>query len=54
MTGEGLHYVVCKVEESLIHREIPRPNVDLAEYKYRFVRYIERTEGITIPFVGLG
>ena len=54
VTGEGLHYVVCKVEESLIHREIPRPNVDLAEYKYRFVRYIERTEGITIPFVGLG
>ncbi len=54
VTGEGLHYVVCKVEESLIHREISRPNVDLAEYKYRFVRYIERTEGITIPFVGLG
>lgn len=54
VTGEGLHYVVCKVEESLWHREIPRPNVDLAEYKYRFVRYIERTEGITIPFVGLG
>ena len=54
VTGEGLHYVVCKVEESLWHREIPRPTVDLAEYKYRFVRYIERTEGKTIPFVGLG
>ena len=52
--SEGLHYVVCKVEESLWHREIPRPTVDLAEYKYRFVRYIERTEGKTIPFVGLG
>lgn len=54
VNGEGLRYVVCKVEESLIHRQIPRPNTDLAENKYRFVRYLERTEGKTIPFVGLG
>lgn len=54
VTGEGLHYVVCKVEESLVHRQIPRPDTDLAENKYRFVRYLERTEGKTIPFIGLG
>lgn len=54
VTGEGLHYVVCKVEESLVHRQIPRPNTDLAENKYRFVRYLERTEGKPIPFIGLG
>ena len=54
VNGEGLRYVVCKVEESLIHRQIPRPNTDLAENKYRFVRYLERTEGKTIPFIGLG
>ena len=45
---------VCKVEESLMHREIPRPNTDLAENKYTFVRYLERTEGKPIPFVGRG
>lgn len=54
VTGSGLHYVVCKVEESLVHREMSRPNTDLAENKYTFVRYLERTEGKTIPFVGLG
>ena len=37
-------FFVCKVEESLLHREIPRPNTDLAENKYTFVRYLERTE----------
>ena len=50
----GLRFVVCKVEESLLHREIPRPNTDLAENKYTFVRYLERTEGKAIPFVGRG
>jgi len=54
VTGSGLHYVVCKVEESLVHREMSRPNTDLAENKYTFVRYLERTEGKPIPFVGLG
>ena len=49
-----LAFLVCKVEESLIHREIPRPNTDLAENKYIFVRYLERTEEKTIPFVGRG
>jgi sulfopyruvate decarboxylase subunit beta len=49
-----LGFLVCKVEESLLHREIPRPNTDLAENKYTFVRYLERTEGKTIPFVGRG
>jgi thiamine pyrophosphate-dependent acetolactate synthase large subunit-like protein len=49
-----LAFFVCKVEESLMHREIPRPNTDLAENKYTFVRYLERTEGKPIPFVGRG
>jgi thiamine pyrophosphate-dependent acetolactate synthase large subunit-like protein len=47
-------FFVCKVDESLMHREIPRPTTDLAENKYRFVRYLERTEGKTIPFIGRG
>jgi len=49
-----LGFVVCKVEESVIHREIPRPTTDLAENKYTFVRYLERTEKKTIPFIGRG
>jgi sulfopyruvate decarboxylase subunit beta len=49
-----LSFFVCKVEESLIHREIDRPEIDLAENKYRFVRYLERTEKKTIPFIGRG
>jgi sulfopyruvate decarboxylase subunit beta len=47
-------FVVCKVEESLLHRDIPRPTEDLAEGKYRFVRYLERTEGKPLPFIGRG
>jgi sulfopyruvate decarboxylase subunit beta len=49
-----LGFFICKVEESLLHREIPRPATDLAENKYRFVRYLERTEKKTIPFIGCG
>lgn len=49
-----LRFVVCKVEESLVHRKIPRPNIDLTENKYRFVRYLEQTEGGPIPFLGRG
>jgi thiamine pyrophosphate-dependent acetolactate synthase large subunit-like protein len=54
LTSNELGFFVCKVEESLLHREIPRPNTDLAENKYTFVRYVERTEGKTISFVGRG
>ncbi|HEY1234563.1 MAG TPA: thiamine pyrophosphate-dependent enzyme [Candidatus Binatia bacterium] len=54
LTSKELGFFVCKVEESLLHREIPRPNTDLAENKYRFVRYLERTEGKAVPFVGRG
>ncbi|HKA32548.1 MAG TPA: thiamine pyrophosphate-dependent enzyme [Candidatus Binatia bacterium] len=54
LNKRGFRFVVCKVEESLLHREIPRPTIDLAENKYRFVRYLERTEGKAIPFVGRG
>jgi sulfopyruvate decarboxylase subunit beta len=54
LTRNELAFFVCKVEESLLHREIPRPNTDLAENKYTFVRFLERTEEKTIPFVGRG
>jgi sulfopyruvate decarboxylase subunit beta len=54
LTQNELGFFVCKVEESLLHREIPRPNIDLAENKYAFVRYLERTEGKPIPFMGRG
>jgi thiamine pyrophosphate-dependent acetolactate synthase large subunit-like protein len=54
LTRDELGFLVCKVEESLMHREIPRPNTDLAENKYTFVRYLERTEEKIIPFVGRG
>ena len=47
-------FFICKVEESVLHREIPRPNTDLAENKYTFVRYLERTEKKSIPFIGRG
>ena len=53
ITQRGLRFVVCKIEESLVHREIVRSNVDLLETKYRFVRYLERTEGRPI-FIGRG
>ncbi|MEX0804971.1 MAG: thiamine pyrophosphate-dependent enzyme [Candidatus Binatia bacterium] len=46
-------FVVCKVEETLSHREIIRSNVDLLETKYRFVRYLEQTEDSPI-FLGRG
>jgi sulfopyruvate decarboxylase subunit beta len=54
LTRDELGFFVCKVDESLLHREIPRPDTDLAENKYTFVRYLERTEGKRIPFVGRG
>ncbi|HWO43220.1 MAG TPA: thiamine pyrophosphate-dependent enzyme [Candidatus Eisenbacteria bacterium] len=54
MRGTTLCFIVCKVEESLIHREIHRPAVDLVENKYRFVRYLEATEGRVAPFIGRG
>ena len=49
-----LGFFICKVEESLLHREILRPTTDLAENKYTFVRYLERTEKKTIPFIARG
>ena len=50
---DGLRFIVCKVVESVGHRKIQRTNLDLLENKYRFVRYLERTEGKPI-FVGRG
>jgi sulfopyruvate decarboxylase subunit beta len=51
---DQMAFIVCKVDESLKHREIARPTIDLAENKYRFARYLERTEHMTLPFVGRG
>lgn len=51
---DELSFFVCKVDESFIHREVPRPTTDLAENKYTFVRYLERTEGRAFPLVGRG
>jgi sulfopyruvate decarboxylase subunit beta len=49
----GLGFVVAKVEETFEHRNAERSDVDLMENKYRFVRYVERTEGKPI-FLGRG
>jgi thiamine pyrophosphate-dependent acetolactate synthase large subunit-like protein len=54
LAGKALRFIVCKIEESLVHREIPRPDVDLVENKYRFVRYLQKTEGKLAPFIGRG
>ena len=53
LNGAGLRFVVCKITESLGHRGIIRSDMDLLETKYRFVRYLERTEGKAI-FHGRG
>lgn len=53
LEGKGLRFIVVKVEESRGHRKIQRTNVDLLENKYRFVRYLEKTEGKPI-FLGRG
>ena len=49
----GLRFVVCKIDQTTEHRQIQRSNEDLSEHKYRFVRYLERTEGKRI-FLGRG
>ncbi len=54
MEGKSLRFIVCRVEESLIHRRIPRPDLDLPENKYKFVRYLQATEGKPPPFLGRG
>jgi thiamine pyrophosphate-dependent acetolactate synthase large subunit-like protein len=51
--GPGLGFIVAKVEETFEHRNAERSDVDLVENKYRFVRYVERTEGKPI-FLGRG
>lgn len=52
--GKALNFIVCKVQESLLHRDIPRPDVDLLENKYRFIRYLQQTEGRLPSFIGRG
>ena len=48
-----LSFLVCKVDKTTGHRQIQRPTEDLWEHKYRFVRYLEKTEGKQI-FLGRG
>ena len=54
LAAKALSFIVCKVEESLRHREIPRPDIDLVENKYKFLRYLQATEGKPAPFLGRG
>lgn len=53
LNRKGLGFIVAKVEETLEHRQAERSTADLTENKYRFVRYIERTEGKAV-FRGRG
>jgi len=46
-------FIVCKVDKTTGHRQIQRSTEDLWEHKYRFVRYLEKTEGKQI-FLGRG
>ncbi|MBI4527854.1 MAG: thiamine pyrophosphate-binding protein [Deltaproteobacteria bacterium] len=48
-----LRFLVCKVDATVLHRDIKRPTEDQLEHKYRFVRYLEKTEGKQI-FLGRG
>jgi hypothetical protein len=53
LNDPGPHFIVSKVAETFEHRQAERSDVDLVESKYRFVRYIERTEGKPV-FLGRG
>jgi sulfopyruvate decarboxylase subunit beta len=53
LEGNQLKFIVCKVEESVSHREILRTDLDPIENKYQFVRYLERSENKPI-FRGRG
>jgi len=48
LDGSELKFIVCKVEESVVHREIARTDLDPMENKFQFVRYLERSEGRAI------
>jgi len=53
LNENALSFIVCKVDQTTGHREVQRPTEDLWEHKYRFVRYLEKTEGKPI-FLGRG
>ena len=53
LNEKALSFIVCKVEKTTGHRQIQRPTEDLWEHKYRFVRYLEKTEGKQV-FLGRG
>lgn len=46
LTNKALHFIVAKVEKGT--KELPPLYMDGIEAKYKFVRYIEETEGIRI------
>jgi thiamine pyrophosphate-dependent acetolactate synthase large subunit-like protein len=47
MDGSGHRFIVAKVEQGSVSG-LPTQTMDGKEAKYRFARYIERTEGIVI------
>jgi thiamine pyrophosphate-dependent acetolactate synthase large subunit-like protein len=53
LSGNTLRFIVCKVDETVRHRQIQRTTIDTFENKYRFVRFVEKTEGKPV-FVGRG
>ena len=46
MNENAFHFVVAKIEKGM--EKVPTPHTDSMEMKYKFVRYIEETEGIKI------
>jgi sulfopyruvate decarboxylase subunit beta len=47
LDGSGHHFIVAKVEQGSVPN-LPSLTLDGKEAKYRFARYIEKTEGIQI------
>jgi len=46
LSGKGLSYLVAKIEHQPCQASVK--DIDAVEHKYRFVRYIEKTEGVKI------
>lgn len=40
----GLRYIIAKIVEDSRTRQLPKPTLDYVENKYRFMRYIEKSE----------
>jgi len=46
LDGDHLTYIVVKTEQQAL--QVPVKDIDAIEHKYRFIRHIEKTEGINI------